>query len=249
MPYYFASDFHLGIPSHEKSLEREKKIVRWLDHVAKDAEGIYLVGDIFDFWFDYKCVVPRGYVRLLGKLAELRDQGIPITVFTGNHDLWMFGYFEQELGIPVHKKPIVCQLYGKQLMIGHGDGLGPGDYGYKHLKKLFTNPLAQWAFRQVHPDFAMRVALYFSRRSRLAQHSMPEAWLGEENEWLFQYAQRKLQETPLDFFVFGHRHLELDLALPGSNSRYINLGEWMHTCSYAVLDETGMRLAYWEKPC
>ena len=135
---YFASDFHLGIDGRLTSGEREKQIVRWLEYIREDAAAIYLVGDVFDFWFEYTTVVPKGYVRLLGKLAELRDQGIPIYFFTGNHDMWIFRYFEEEMGIPTYRKPIRREIMGKQFLIGHGDGLGPGDYGYKRIKKVFA---------------------------------------------------------------------------------------------------------------
>ena len=131
---YFASDFHLGVPDHEASLAREKRIIRWLDHVKGDAHSIYLLGDIFDFWFEYKQAIPKGFVRLLGKLAELRDTGMPIYFFTGNHDMWMFDYFPKELGIPIYREPIELVIENHKLMIGHGDGLGPGDTSYKILK-------------------------------------------------------------------------------------------------------------------
>jgi len=148
---YFASDFHLGIDARLSSREREKQLVRWLEQIRKDAYSIYLVGDVFDFWFEYKTVVPKGYVRLLGKLAELRDEGIPIYFFTGNHDMWMFSYFEEELGIPIYREPIVREIMGKTFFIGHGDGLGPGDHGYKFIKRVFANPVCQWLFERLHP--------------------------------------------------------------------------------------------------
>jgi len=245
---YFASDFHLGAPNATQSLLREKCIVRWLDSIRHDAEEIYLVGDVFDFWFDYKRVVPKGYIRLLGKLAELRDQNIPIYFFQGNHDLWMFNYFQEELGIPIYNKPIQKNIKGKEFLIGHGDGLGPGDKGYKRMKKVFTNPFCQWLFRMVHPDLGIRIAQFWSGKSREQNMKTPEAFLGREQEWLYQYANKKLKVIPeIDYFIFGHRHLPLDLPLDNKRSRYINLGEWMNFNSYAVFDGEQLEINYFEK--
>jgi len=242
---YFASDFHLGSDAKYSSREREHQIVRWLDSIRADAEAIYLVGDIFDFWFEYKTVVPKGYVRLLGKLAELRDAGIPIFFFIGNHDMWMFKYFEEELGIPIYRKPIVEKLKGKTFFIGHGDGLGPGDHGYKFLKKVFSNPLCQWLFARLHPNFAIGLANFWSNRSR-DSNPAEEKFLGEDKEWLLQYANRKLDTVAADFFVFGHRHLPIDYTLKNGTSRYINLGEWMNYNSYACFDGETMEVCFFE---
>ena len=242
---YFASDFHLGIDARVSSKEREKQIVRWLDLIKEDAKEIYLVGDVFDFWFEYSTVVPKGYVRLLGKLAELRDSGILIYFFIGNHDMWMFKYFEEELDIPIYRKPIERDLLGKKFFIGHGDGLGPGDKGYKRLKKIFANPLCQWLFARIHPNFGIKLALYWSGTSR-DSNPAEESFLGEEKEWLLTYSNKKLDEVNADFFVFGHRHLPIDYTLKNGRSRYINLGEWMHYNSYAVFDGEKMEIKFFE---
>lgn len=240
---YFVSDFHLGAPNRAASLEREKKFVRFLNNIQDKATRLYILGDLFDFWFEYKTVVPKGYVRVLGKLAELADGGLPIQFFTGNHDLWMFGYFEQELGIPVHHKPIITQIEGKTFMIGHGDGLGPNDRGYKILKKyFFTNRLCQFLLGALHPDWAIGLASYFSKRSRLHTGSADEQFWGEEGEWLVQYAKRKLQTLAIDFFVFGHRHLPL--KIPIQNSIYINSGDWIKYNSYAIFEQQQINLCY-----
>ncbi len=245
---YFASDFHLGAPNADISLKREKCIVRWLNSIQHDAEAIYLVGDVFDFWFDYKRVVPKGYVRLLGKLAELRDQNIPIYFFQGNHDLWMFNYFQEEFSIPIYSHPIRKKIKGKEFFIGHGDGLGPHDKGYKRMKKVFTNPVCQWLFSKVHPDLGIRIAQFWSGKSRDQNEKTPESFLGREKEWLYQYASKKLNESPeIDYFIFGHRHLPLDLVLENKKSRYINLGEWMNFNSYAVFDGEQLEINYFEK--
>lgn len=246
-PIYFASDFHLGADARLTSREREQQLVRWLDMVAKDAAAIYLVGDLFEFWFEYKTVIPKGFSRLFGKLAELRDAGIPIEVFTGNHDLWMFGYFEQEFGIPVHRQPIQVKLKGKTFMIGHGDGLGPGDYGYKRMKKIFTHPFSQWLYGWFHPDFGTRLANFFSKKSRAATPPAERNWLGEDQEWLLQYCRRKVEQgVEPDYFVFGHRHLPIDWRLPNGRSRYLNLGEWMWHNSYGVFDGQEMEIRFFE---
>ena len=244
---YFASDFHLGHDARLTTRERERQLVRWLDMAARDTEAIYLVGDLFEFWFEYRSVVLRGYSRLFGKLAELRDAGLPIYLFTGNHDLWMFGYFEAEFGIPVYKKPIQVEINGKTFFIGHGDGLGPGDTGYKLMKKLFSNRAAQWLFGWLHPDVGTWLAYLSSAKSRAATGDADRTWLGPEREWLVQYCHRKLaQGVEPDFFVFGHRHLPIDWLLPNGRSRYINLGEWMWSCSYAVFDGREMEVRFFE---
>ena len=241
---YFVSDVHLGTPDHATSLEREKLLVKWLDGIRHDAEHIYIVGDLFDFWFEYKHAIPKGYTRILGKLAELSDAGIKLHFFTGNHDLWMFGYFEKELNIPVYYEPIQITISGKKFFIGHGDGLGPGDHGYKFIKKVFSNRLAQWLYRMVHPDTGISLASFFSRSSRNAGPKELEQFMGEDKEWLLIFARETLKNEYFDYFVFGHRHLPLDITLDGS-SRYINLGDWMNYFSYAEFDGENMVLKYY----
>lgn len=231
---YFASDFHLGIDARVSSLEREKQIVQWLDIIKEDADEIFLVGDVFDFWFEYKSVVPRGFTRLLGKLAELRDTGIPITLFTGNHDMWLFSYFPEELNIPIHRKPIIREWDGKRFYIGHGDGLGPGDQGYKFIKRVFANKTCQWLFARLHPNFAFWLAEFWSKTSRKYAH-VKDTFKGKENEWLVSFCQDMLGKENIDYFIFGHRHLPIDCKLD-HKSRYINLGDWLHYNSYAVFD-------------
>lgn len=244
---YFASDFHLGINARLSSLDRERQICRWLDMVSQDAEAIYLVGDVFDYWFEYKSVIPKGFSRILGKLAEVRDKNIPIYFFTGNHDMWMFRYFEDELGIPIYRQPIVREIQGKTFFIGHGDGLGPGDYGYKMIKKVFANKICQWLFARLHPNFGLWLMNFFSGKSRDAQDpSVEKQFLGENNEWLVVYTNKKIETTPADYFIFGHRHLPIDWMLKNEKSRYINLGDWLFQNTYAVFDGTNISLQTFE---
>ncbi|WP_240507401.1 UDP-2,3-diacylglucosamine diphosphatase [Winogradskyella aurantia] len=232
---YFASDNHLGAPDCESSLPREKKFVAWLDEVKEDAAAIFLLGDLFDFWFEYKTVIPKGFTRTLGKLAEISDSGIPIHYFVGNHDLWMNGYFEEELGIPVYHNPMEFTLGKTSFFIGHGDGLGPGDKGYKRMKKVFISPFFKWLFRWGHPDIGMRIAQYFSVKNKLISGDDDATFLGEDKEWLAVYSRKKLEEKHRDYFVFGHRHLPLEIQL-NPKSKYINLGDWIQYFTYGVFD-------------
>ena len=242
---YFASDFHLGVPTFELSLAREKKIVRWLDSIKHDAEEIYLVGDIFDFWWEYKYTIPKGQTRLLGKIAELTDSGLLVHFFTGNHDLWMKDYFIQELGVTVNHEPIKKIYNGKSFLIGHGDGLGPGDAWYKFLKKCFKNPFLIWCFKTLHPNLGFWIARRSSKRSRIITGDSDKKFLGTDNEWLMSYCKEQLQKEHTDYFIFGHRHLPLDLKA-SETSRYINLGEWINYCSYAVFDGNDIKLKTFE---
>ena len=238
---YFASDFHLGVPDAASSLAREKRIVAWLDSIKQDAHSIYLLGDIFDFWFEYKHAIPKGFIRLQGKLAELRDAGMPIYFFTGNHDMWLFDYFEKELGIVIYREPQLLEIKKKKLLIGHGDGLGPGDTTYKILKKFFNSGVCQWLFARIHPNLGIAIAKYWSRQSRISNTKLEEKFSGEEKEFLFSHCKDLESKTHHDFYVFGHRHLPLDLKIKES-SRYINLGEWVHFNTYAFFDGEIMEL-------
>jgi len=242
---YFASDFHLGTANYAQSREREDRIVRWLDFIKEDAAELYLVGDIFDFWFEYKHAVPRGYIRFLGKLAELSDKGVKITMFKGNHDMWMFGYLKEEIGVSIISDELVIERNGKRFYIHHGDGLGPGDGKYKILKKIFRSSLCQWLFARVHPNLGIGIARAWSGRSRIAG-AKKETFLHEQHEWLVQYSKGILQKEHFDYFVFGHRHLPLDITL-SSSSRYVNLGEWINYNTYAVFDGNDLSLCYFEK--
>jgi UDP-2,3-diacylglucosamine hydrolase len=232
---YFASDQHFGVPDLQQSRIREERFIRWLDSIKKDAQVLFLMGDLFDFWHEWKYVVPKGYIRVLGKIAELKDSGIEIYFFVGNHDLWMKNYFEEELGIPVFFEKRYYEISGKNFLLAHGDGLGPGDKGYKRMKKIFTNPLAQWAFRWLHPDIAMRIANYMSQKNKLISGDEDKEFLGEDREFLIQYSKEKLRSENIDYFVFGHRHLPLIFDLE-KGAKYINLGDWIVYFTYGVYD-------------
>lgn len=238
---YFASDNHLGAPNNEASLPREKKFVAWLDQVKQDAAAIFLLGDLFDFWFEYKKVVPKGFTRTLGKLAEITDSGIPVYFFVGNHDLWMQDYFKTELNILVFYKPQEFTIQNANFLIGHGDGLGPGDKGYKRMKKIFTNPISKWLFRWLHPDLGVKLAQYMSVKNKLISGEEDAKFLGEDNEWLVQYAKRKESQKHHDFYVFGHRHLPLEIVI-NDYAKYINLGDWINYFTYGVFDGESFKL-------
>lgn len=242
---YFLSDFHLGAPDYEKSREREQRVVRFLDHIKHDAAVIFILGDLFDFWYEYKKVVPKGFVRILGKLAELTDMGIAMHFFVGNHDMWMNGYFEKELNIPVYYKEQEFEFNGKKFIIGHGDGLGPGDHQYKFLKKIFRNKVCQAFFGMLHPSIGIGLADYFSRKSRAAAGLEDEHFLGEEKEWLITYCREVLKQKHIDFFIFGHRHLPITYDL-GDHSLYINTGDWLKYNSYAVFERDTLTLTYYD---
>jgi UDP-2,3-diacylglucosamine hydrolase len=241
---YFASDFHFGVPNYSTSREREDLVVSWLEEIRKDAAEIYLMGDIFDFWFEYAAVIPKGFIRFQGKLADLADSGIKITFFKGNHDMWMFDYFVKELGIQIISEELILERNGMKFYLHHGDGLGPGDAKYKILKKIFRSEFCQWLFARIHPNLGLAIARKWSKHSRL-QNNQKEEFQDLEKEWLVSYSKELLLKEHYDFLIFGHRHLPLDVQL--GNSRYINLGEWINFNSYAVFDGENLELRYFKK--
>lgn len=243
---FFLSDFHLGAPNEADSLVREKKIIQFLDEIKHEALEVFVLGDLFDFWFEYKKVVPKGFVRILGKLAELTDMGIPVYFFVGNHDMWMKDYFKKELNIPVFFEPKTYDLLGKQFLIGHGDGLGPGDHGYKFIKKIFRNKLSQFLFGILPPNIGIGLANYFSRKSRAKTGKNDQIFEGEDKEWLVTFCKETLLKHHYHYFIFGHRHLPLDIQL-NTESRYINLGDWITYFSYAEFDGNTLELKYYKK--
>jgi len=239
---YFVSDFHLGTPDPESSRKREKKIINWLSDIEKDAAAVFFVGDIFDFWFEYDKVIPKGFVRFISKITAMREKGVPLFFFTGNHDLWMKDYFTSELDIPVFHHPQEMEINQKKFLVGHGDGLGPGDRKYKILKRVFTNKTCQWLFKWIHPDIGMAIAHRWSQNSRLTNDQKNEGeFKGKENEWLYQYCLEIEKKMHFDYYVFGHRHLPLNLPVSGA-STYFNLGEWVHQCHYGEFDGWAFQL-------
>ena len=243
---YFASDIHLGAINYATSREREDRLIRWLDMIKTDAAEIFLMGDVFDFWFEYKTVVPKGYIRFLGKVAELADSGIKIYFFKGNHDMWMFDYFTREFGAIIISDELEIERNGKKFYLHHGDGLGPGDRKYKILKKFFRSSLCQWLFARIHPNLGVGVANYWSSHSRIANEGKDEPKPGM-HEWLVVFCQDLLKTQYFDYLIFGHRHKTMDVMIT-EKSRYVNLGEWVKTYSYAEFDGQELYLKYFEKP-
>ncbi len=243
---YFVSDAHLGLPAETDSLTREKMLVEWLNKAAIDAKKIILLGDIFDFWFEYKYAVPKGFTRLLGTLAQLTDSGVDIDFYIGNHDMWTFGYLSRETGINVIYEPQIEEFYGKKFYIAHGDGLGPYDKGYKRLKKVFTNKFARFMFRWLHPDIGIWLAHTWSHKSRYNEGEDHTPFLGEDKEWLALYAKSILEHTHIDYFIFGHRHIDNTIKLNESSYLYYT-GDWLKLFSYLVYDESGLKLKYYKK--
>jgi len=241
---YFASDLHLGLPDYEKSLIREKLFVKWLDEVRQDAAAIYLLGDIFDFWHEWKRSAPQGFVRLLGKIAEITDSGIPIHFFTGNHDIWVKKYLPKETGVILHRAEYVTEIFGKKFYMHHGDGLGPGDPGYRILKWIFTNKFLQWCFaRFLHPDWALWFGYKWSHSRRMTER-YPE-FQGIDGEWLILHSKELLKKEDFDYFVYGHRHLPGIHPLD-EKSTYVNLGDWLSHFSYGVFDGEKFELKYFK---
>jgi UDP-2,3-diacylglucosamine hydrolase len=238
---YFISDVHLGLYPEDQSLEREKLVVKWLDTIKDQTSELYLVGDIFDFWHEYKYVVPKGYSRFIGKLADLSDRGIKIYFFSGNHDVWSYGYFQTEFGAEIFHEPLIKNINGLNFFIHHGDGLGPGDYGYKILIRCFRSKTLQWMFSRLHPNFALWIGTTWSKNSRYSKGIVGEPFAGEEKELQIIFAKQMLKKKEFDFFIFGHRHTPYDIKI-GDKTRVINLGDWINNFTYAELDGQELKL-------
>ncbi len=237
---YFASDFHLGRKGLESSSVREEKILGLFDHFKENAAKVYLVGDLFDYWFEYKHAIPKGFSSFITALVSLKKAGVDVEIFTGNHDMWMNTYF-QDLGFKVHKDPIFVEHFGKKIFVGHGDGLGPGDYTYKFIRKVFRNRVCQRLFGSLHPNVGLGLMKYFSNRSREKSFGK-EDFISFDEEWLVQFCESFPNKHEVDYFVFGHRHIPMDYRLKSSNSRYINLGDSLYHYTYGVLKESGFSL-------
>jgi UDP-2,3-diacylglucosamine hydrolase len=238
---YFASDLHLGMQPPDKSLEREKLFVEWLEEIRKDARELWLLGDVFDYWFEYKKVVPRGFTRFLGALASLSDEGVEIHLIPGNHDIWVFDYLPTEIGLEVHRKGVRREWNTHNFLLGHGDGLHPGDLNYRILQRLFKNRTMQWLYARIHPNGSMAFAHRWSRKSRI-KHDTLGSFKGIENEHQLQFARKELKKNPdIEYFVFGHRHIPYDIRI-AENSRVICLGDWISNFTYGVFDGKEFRL-------
>jgi len=231
---YFASDFHLGAPNREESFKREKQIVKWLDKISGDASSVFLLGDVFDFWFEYKKAIPKGFVRFQGKIAELCDDGIPIHILKGNHDVWMSDYFCEELGVTIHKNPLLLDAGTKKFMIGHGDGLGKGDFAFKFLKATSGSSPGRWLFSILHPNLGVSIAQFWSKISARRNRVRDKLFLGEK-EHLFQFSKDIESNAHHDYYVFGHRHLPLEMDISES-STYFNLSGWFSEGHYLEFD-------------
>lgn len=242
---YFASDFHLGAPNYDESRKREQRIVDWLNYIEPSCSELFLMGDVFDFWFEYGKVIPKGFIRLQGKLAQMADAGIKIYFFKGNHDMWVNDYFTKEIGLEVISDELIIERSGKKFYLHHGDGLGPGDTKYKILRKVFRNRFCQWLFAMLPPQIGLFIANGWSGQSRIAGNKK-EVFLGEEKEWLVIFAKDILEKEHFDYFIFGHRHYPLTIQL-NNNSQYLNIGEWINYNSYGVFDGNTLRLEYFEK--
>ena len=241
---YFSSDNHLGAPNYSDSLIREKLFISWLEKIKTDAQVIFLLGDLFDFWFEYYKSVPKGFTRVLGKLSELSDSGIKIYFFVGNHDYWTRDYFQKEIGMEVLKKPTEFKINNKLFFIGHGDGLGPGDFKYKFLKRIFRNPIFIFLFRINYPWFGIPLGNFFSRKNKILSGNNIK-FISKENEILYHFCKKKLNVKHYDFFVFGHRHLPLKIEL-GNNSYYFNTGDWINHYSFLHFKDDSLELKYFK---
>jgi UDP-2,3-diacylglucosamine hydrolase len=240
---YFVSDAHLGSRLDKDPLSREKILVNWLEFVRKDAEKIFLLGDIFDFWFEYKTVVPKGYVRILGKLAELADAGIEIHFFIGNHDIWAFDYFEKEVGMIVHHHAEIMELNGRRFFMAHGDGLESKEKGFNFIRKIFHSKLSQILFGYFPPRLGQEFGYEWSKANRLRILKTENGYRGENDEEIITFAKNYQSEPPIDFFVFGHRHLDIKLQIR-NKAQVIILGDFVSLFSYGVFDGEEFRLEY-----
>lgn len=238
---YLASDFHLGLDvAMADSFVREKKIINWLNTIKEDCAELYLVGDVFDYWFEYTEVVPKHFLRFLGKLCELSDHGIKVHLFTGNHDMWLFDYFQKEIGVTLHKQGIEKSLFGKQYFIAHGDGLGPGDKVYKMIKSIFSNKIMQWCFHRLHPNFGIKLMRYISGRGRINEQTLQHI-AKPEQEWLVQFSKAYKLNHNIDYFIFGHRHFPFEYGL-NENAKMFYLGDWLTFYTYIKVTEAGPQL-------
>ena len=245
---YFLSDAHLGSWAIDHGRMHERRLVRFLDSIKHKAAAVYLLGDMFDFWYEHKYTVPKGYTRFLGKLSELTDMGVEVHFFTGNHDIWAYSYLEEECGVIMHRKPITTDIYGKVFYLAHGDGLGDPDIKFKLLRRMFHNTICQRLFSAIHPRWSMWLGLTWAKHSRMKRINGEEPpYMGENKEHLVLYAKQYMKSHPnVDVFIFGHRHIELDLNL-SKNVRMMILGDWISQSTYVVFDGDHLLLEQYEE--
>ena len=244
---YFASDAHLGLTVYEDRFTAEKRLIRWMDSIKPTCKALYFVGDMFDYWFEYKYVIPKGFVRFIGKMAEFIDDGIPVYLYTGNHDVWMFGYFQKEIGATVYTQETILDLDGKKFYVAHGDGLGDPSLSFRFMRGFFRNKFCQFLYKWIHPDLTMPFGLtwsHFNRKKK--QGNEAESYLGEEREYLVQFAKKYSETHDIDFYVFGHRHIALDLNI-GQEKKVVILGDWITNFTYAVWDGEQLELKKYEE--
>lgn len=233
---YFLSDAHLGSLAIEHRRMQERRLVRFLDDIKEKASAIYLLGDMFDFWYEYKYVVPRGYTRFLGKLSELTDMGVEVHYFTGNHDIWAYDYLAKECGVTLHTKPLTTEIYDKVFFIAHGDGLGDGDKKFKLIRGIFHNRLCQRLFSAVHPRWGMWFGLQWAKHSRLKRKEGEPPYMGDDKEQLVLFTKDYMKgHADVDYYIYGHRHIELDLQLT-KRVRMMIIGDWISHFTYVVFD-------------
>ncbi|MBQ3957661.1 MAG: UDP-2,3-diacylglucosamine diphosphatase [Bacteroidaceae bacterium] len=245
---YFITDAHLGSRGVPNNRQQEQRLVRFLDSIKERASAVYMLGDMFDFWYEYKMVVPRGFTRFLGKVSELTDRGVEVHFFTGNHDIWCGDYLQTECGVILHREPLCTDLFGKRFYIAHGDGMGDPSRTFRLLRAIFHSRVCQTLFSSLHPRWGVDFGLAWAKRSRLkhGREGGDPPYLGENREHLVRYAKAYLQQHPdINFFIFGHRHIELDLMLSHS-TRLMILGDWITQWTYAVFDGETMRMENFE---
>lgn len=249
MKTYFVSDAHLGSKALKDKFFNEKKLVRWMNEIQPDCEALYLLGDMIDFWFEYREAVPKGYARFFGKLAEFTDAGIPVYWFAGNHDIWLFDYVQKELGVQVVQGSLSISIKGKQFFLSHGDGLGDPSFMFRLLRGIFHSRACQRLFGWIHPDMGLTFGLNWAKHSRLKREDHPETYLGENQEYLIQFVKNEIREKgdqSADFYIFGHRHIVLDLQL-SVKSRIVILGDWFQHFTFASFDGEHLELVNFEE--
>ena len=236
---YFISDAHLGCRAIEHQRTQQRRLTRFLDQIKDKAEAVYMLGDMFDFWFEYRQVVPRGFTRFLGKVSELTDSGVEVHWFVGKHDMWMTDYLECECGVTIHREPCLVEIYGKEFYLSHGHhvDIAPGDWRTRLMFRMFESTFVRRMATLIHPDLFVDFGLNWARHSRMRHMAQgEEPYKGEHDERMVTFAKQYLATHPsVNYFLFGHRHIELDLMLT-HECRLLILGEWYSHFTYVSFD-------------